>query len=399
MARKNKNNQPITLDSEAEDVYAYANANKNGTTEEHEKALNRAAMARDTIEATNDDITNSVATPKEGSKEGSMVINGIDVSLPYDEYVVEFRKKYPRAQPMSKYNYEIAQKKAMQANIDDTKAIGAAKEDLDYMLQNGQISRAAYDKQIAALQTPEVQEEMIRGEKKADETVWDSSNREVTDSVSANNALTDSVSEAATPKKDDPPGVVSDKNKYNKAMMSIWDAYRAGEISKETAGYFTIDAIATLAKNLGRSIGNVGAQFSGGTIDNGHDESKWGQRQNALLNEEIGKETESLGGAAGRQAESEKLDLEAERIRNAYKPAQLEQQIEMLKNEIETSRINLDMAHSRTDLINFIKSDKDYANSPFKMGLVAILTQAGVGGVADSASKALGNAINLILAK
>lgn len=213
----------------------------------------------------------------------------------------------------------------------------------------------------------------------------------------ANTTLTDSVTEAVTPKKDDPPEVVSDKNKYNKAMMSIWDAYRNGEISKETAGYFTIDAIATLAKNLGRSIGNVGAQFSGGTIDNGHDESKWGQRQNALLNEEIGKETESLGGAAGRQAQSETLDLEAKKIRNAYTPAQLEQQIEMFKKDLEMADINLDMAHSRTDLINFIKKDPNYANSPFKMGLVAYLTQAGAAGAANNASKTLGDAINWIL--
>ena len=344
-AEQNKNNQPITLDKEAEDVYADELAKKNGTTVEHEKALNRAAMARDTL-------TDSVTAPKEGS---------------------------------------------MQANVDDTKAIGATKEELDYMLQNGQISRDAYEKQIAALQTPEAQEEMIRGEKKADENVWDSSNREVPGSTSANNALTDSVSEAVTPKKDDPPEVREPKNKYNKAMMSIWDAYRAGEISKETAGYFTIDAIATLAKNLGRSIGNVGAQFSGGTIDNGHDDSKWGQRQNALLNEEIGMETESLGGAAGRQAQSETLDLEAKKIRNAYTPAQLEQQIEMFKKDLEMADINLDMAHSRTDLINFIKNDPEYEKSPFKMGLVAYLTQAGAAGAANTASKTLGDAINWIL--
>ena len=222
-----------------------------------------------------------------------------------------------------------------------------------------------------------------------------SANNAPTDSVSE--AVTDSVSEAVTPKKDDPPGVVSDKNKYNKAMMSIWDAYRAGEIDKETAGYFTIDAIATLAKNLGRSIGNVGAQFSGGTIDNGHDDSKWGQRQNALLNEEIGMETESLGGAAGRQAQSETLDLEAKKIRNAYTPAQLEQQIEMFKKDLEMADINLDVAHSRTDLINFIKNDPEYEKSPFKMGLVAYLTQAGAAGAANNASKTLGDAINWVL--
>ena len=272
-------------------------------------------------------------------------------------------------------------------DVDDTRAIGATKEELDYMLQNGQISRAAYEKQLAELNTPEVQEEMAKGEKKADETVWDSTNREVASSVS----------DVTTPKKDDPPEVVENKNRYNKAMMSIWDAYRAGEISKETAGYFTIDAIANLAKNLGRSIGNVGAQFSGGTIDNGHDESKWGQRQNALLNEEIGKETESIGGAAGRQAQSETLDLEAKKIRNAYTPAQLEQQIEMFKKDLEMADINLDVAHSRTDLINFIKNDPDYEKSPFKMGLVAYLTQAGAAGAANNASKTLGDAINWML--
>ena len=221
--------------------------------------------------------------------------------------------------------------------------------------------------------------------------------KEVPGSTSANNALTDSVSDAVTPKENDPKDVIASKNKYNKSMMSIWDAYRAGEIDKETAGYFTIDAIATLAKNLGRSIGNVGAQFSGGTIDNGHDESKWGQRQNAMLSEEIGKETESLGGAAGRKAESESLDNQAKRIRNAYTPTQLENQIEMFKRDLEMADINLDMAHSKTDLINFIKKDPDYTNSPFKMGLVAYLTQTGTAGAANNASKTLSDAINWIV--
>ena len=221
--------------------------------------------------------------------------------------------------------------------------------------------------------------------------------KEVPGSTSANNALTDSVSEAVTPKEGDSPGVVSSKNNYNKAMMSIWDAYRAGEIDKETAGYFTIDAIATLAKNLGRSIGNVGAQFSGGTIDNGHDESKWGQRQNAMMSEEIQKEKEGVGSAASRQAESESLDNQSKRIRNAYTPKQLENQIAMFEKELEMAGINLDMAHSKTDLINFIKKDPDYTNSPFKMGLVAYLTQTGAAGAANDASKTLSDAINWIL--
>ena len=222
--------------------------------------------------------------------------------------------------------------------------------------------------------------------------------KEVPGSTSVNNASDDGDDGDDDGGDDDGGGSESgpDEN-YKKSMMSIWDAYRAGLIDKETAGYFTIDAIATLAKNLGRSIGNVGAQFSGGTIDNGHDESKWGQRQNAVLNEEIGKETESLGGAAGRKAESESLDNEAKRIRNAYRPKQLEQQIEMFEKELEMAGIDLDMAHSRTDLINFIKSDPDYANNPFKMGMVAYLTQNGVGGAVNNASSTLLDAMNWML--
>ena len=365
-----------------------------------------------------------------------MTTEEIDYSLPYDEYLKNFRKTHhPQERAMSKEEYEAAAKRQAKMNAAEEAGNGWWEQEggpaAEIIKKNGNTTSADIAEQrltpeqqgILAkgnpgddhvnnpekLDTAEITElqnerEKLYGQKDSytPEEIEAAKNsagitKEVPGSTSANNALTDSVSAAVTPKKDDPPTVIAEKNKYNKSMMSIWDAYRAGEISKETAGYFTIDAIATLAKNLGRSIGNVGAQFSGGTIDNGHDESKWGQRQNALLNEEIGKETESLGGAAGRQAESEILDNEAKRIRNTYTRPQLEQQIEMFKRDLEMADINLDMAHSRTDLINYIKSNKDYAKSPFKMGLVAYLTQAGAAGAANNASKTLGDAINWML--
>ena len=376
-----------------------------------------------------------------------MTTEEIDYSLPYEEYLKNFRKTHlPQEPAMSREQYELLQAKAAEeAKMKTTKEAGtggwwkqeggpAEKIIEEYgnttsadiaerkitpeqqgILANGNQGDNHLNNPDA-LDTSEVTKlhnelkSMAQTPENMEPATWSSTpeqvdeaakkagiTKEVPGSTSANNALTDSVGEVTTPKEDDPPEVVQDKNQYNKSMMSIWDAYRAGEISKETAGYFTIDAIATLAKNLGRSIGNVGAQFSGGTIDNGHDESKWGQRQNALLNEEIGKETESLGGAAGRQAQSETLDIEAKKIRNAYTPTQLEQQIEMFKKDLEMADINLDMAHSRTDLINFIKKDPDYAKSPFKMGLVAYLTQAGAAGAANNASKTLGDAINWML--
>ena len=345
----------------------------------------------------------------------------MDYSLSYDEYLKNFRKTHhPQAQAMSEDQYNFNKAAAeKQAKMNAAKEAGNGnwweqKGPSDEIVEKytGK-ENPTHDEVVAKAEeiaeqrlTPEQQGILAKGnlgdnklENPNAPDTYDitKNNGSASADNTANTAITDSVAEVTTPKKDDPPEVQNDKNKYNKAMMSIWDAYRAGEISKETAGYFTIDAIATLAKNLGRSIGNVGAQFSGGTIDNGHDESKWGQRQNALLNEEIGMETESLGGAAGRQAQSETLDNEAKRIRNAYTPAQLEQQIEMFKRDLERADIDLGMAHSRTDLINFIKNEPDYAKSPFKMGLVAYLTQAGAAGAANNASKTLGDAINWVL--
>lgn len=104
----------------------------------------------------------------------------------------------------------------------------------------------------------------------------------------------EAVTSVAQPKEGDTKKEIKAKGKYNQSMMSIWDAYHNGLIDKETAGYFTIDAIATLAKNLGRSMGNVAAQFSGGTIDNGHDESKWEQRQDKMFNTELQAESEEV---------------------------------------------------------------------------------------------------------
>ena len=342
--KQNSSSEYHKLDVSDEDIAVFADelAKKNGTTPEEEAGKIHDAIARD----------NKIEFANYAKKHGNM----------FDSSMVPPSEETPKT---VNGNVVIPQSPA------DTYAAELNKE------------------------AEEIQKD-IDGTNEVPETGDGSTSANETEN-SANTALTDSVTEVTTPKKDDPSDVIGDKNRYNKAMMSIWDAYRNGEISKETAGYFTIDAIATLAKNLGRSIGNVGAQFSGGTIDNGHDESKWGQRQNALLNEEIGKETESLGGAAGRKAESESLDIAAKRIRNAYTPAQLENQIEMFKKDLEMADINLDMAHSRTDLINYIKSDPNYANSPFKMGLVAYLTQAGAAGAANSTAKTLGDAINWIL--
>lgn len=141
-----------------------------------------------------------------------------------------------------------------------------------------------HEKELASAQTPD--------NMNPDTFSPDSSIRE--EAEAKKSPEVEAVTSVAQPKEGDTKKEIKAKGKYNKSMMSIWDAYHNGLIDKETAGYFTIDAIATLAKNLGRSMGNVAAQFSGGTIDNGHDESRWEQRQDKMFNTELQKESEGV---------------------------------------------------------------------------------------------------------
>lgn len=104
-----------------------------------------------------------------------------------------------------------------------------------------------------------------------------------------------------------------------------------------------------------------------------------------------------MGGPSGRKAEMENLDIAAKRIRNEYTPAQLETQLGLLQKELEMAGINVNLASSKTDIINHIKSDPNYSNDPIKMGIVAYLSQAGMAGAANAGGNTLANAANWIL--
>ena len=174
--------------------------------------------------------------------------------------------------------------------------------------------------------------------------------------------------------------------------MSIWDAYHNGLIDKGTAAYFTIDAIATLARNLGRSIGNVGAQFSGGTIDQGHDESMWEKRKGERFGEETQLEKESLGGPAGRKAASEIEGITSQQLANArtsiqneYTRTQLEQEIAAMEKQLEMAGINVSNAESKKAVIDEIKKDKNWASNPLKVIAVSMLAESGTTGITNTA--------------
>lgn len=124
---------------------------------------------------------------------------------------------------------------------------------------------------------------------------------------------------------------VGDKRAY-----SIWDAYKKGMLDKGGATYYTIDSIANFLKNTGRGIGNVGAQFTGGTIDNNVDQSEWNKAQQAMNKEERQKWIEGQGSKAERQADSE-----------------------LIANDI--SKINKGILQNRKDYMDYWKKKADEA--------------------------------------
>ena len=206
------------------------------------------------------------------------------------------------------------------------------------------------------------------------------------------NAELQKANELAEPEKGDTKKEKAAKNQYKKSAMSIWDAYHNGLIDKGTAAYFTIDAIATLARNLGRSIGNVGAQFSGGTIDQGHDESMWEKRKGEMFGEETQLEKESLGGPAGRKAASEIEGITSQQLANArtsiqneYTRTQLEQEIAAMEKQLEMAGINISNAESKKAVIDEIKKDKNWASNPLKVIAVSMLAESGTTGITNTA--------------
>ena len=218
--------------------------------------------------------------------------------------------------------------------------------------------------------------------------------------------VADTVEEAsvvAQPVKSDTLEEKAAKNDYKKSTKSIWDAYYNGDIDKTTATYFTLDAIATLSKNLGREIGNVGAQFTGGTIDNNMDTSKWDQRQNELFNEEIQKEKESLGGPAGRQARSEELGLtsqeiqnEVARVRANYTDEQIQQQIAMMDKQLEQMGLNIENMEDARTFVETLKQKPESERTWLDNLMIAWMSQSGVNSAINTGSSGISSLIGLL---
>ena len=229
---------------------------------------------------------------------------------------------------------ELEQKKRMENPIEGASGDIARGNQGDNALANPNALDTSevtdvHQKELASVQTPE---DMNPGTFTTDNSI-----REEAEAAKSPESV-----KLAQPEKDDSAKDANAKKRYNKSMMSIWDAYNNGLIDKETACYFTVDAIATLAKNLGRGIGNVGAQFTGGSIDQGHDESMWDKRKNEIFSQELQGEAEGI-----------------ENYTNTMK------------------RYNLNKASTINELLSTVKADVDKLDNdnPAKIAYLALAAQ------------------------
>ena len=108
--------------------------------------------------------------------------------------------------------------------------------------------------------------------------------------------------------KDDDKDKDKDKGKYKSSMYGIIDAMKNKDIDVPTGIYFMLDALSKAARNTGIDIGNIGAQFSGGTVRDDYQDSLWNQRRSKMFENEM---TSELNTQEGTDKELKyKTDLE-----------------------------------------------------------------------------------------
>lgn len=77
-------------------------------------------------------------------------------------------------------------------------------------------------------------------------------------------------------------------------VKSIMDAYYDGDIDKNTRNFMIADTIAKFLRNTGKDIANIGAQYTGGAIDNSREESMWDARNQEMAKQGISAEAATV---------------------------------------------------------------------------------------------------------
>lgn len=193
------------------------------------------------------------------------------------------------------------------------------------------------------------------------------------------------------------PSTIPEANAYKQSTMSIWDAYRDGKIDKGTRDYLMIDALANFAKNTGRSIGNVGAQFTGGTIDNNEDQSMWDARKEAQFANEMQADVEKqVNSPAWRKAYQEMQSLKSGDIANKIKEIQSRYSEKEIQTQLGILSNTLKIGNRKLTLSDLFNEASKNANSDSARLLYAFLASNTLDGGANLANTA-GNTIGKFL--
>lgn len=75
-----------------------------------------------------------------------------------------------------------------------------------------------------------------------------------------------------------------DTDKRKGQIKSIMDAYYDGELDKASRDYLIADTLGSFARNMGKSMANIGAAYSGGSIDNSTEKPMWQGRAEGVFN-------------------------------------------------------------------------------------------------------------------
>ena len=100
-------------------------------------------------------------------------------------------------------------------------------------------------------------------------------------------------------------------------VRGIQQAYYDGTIDKGTRDYMMADAIAKFARNAGRDIGNIGAQYTGGAINNSYEEADWNKRNDEMFKQRTSAEAAAIDNSdKAIERKQQELNMEGQGLSN-----------------------------------------------------------------------------------
>jgi len=108
---------------------------------------------------------------------------------------------------------------------------------------------------------------------------------------------TQPASDPSAPSDNDGGDKDPEKKATKYKVKSIMDAFYDGDIDENTRNFMIADTIAKFLRNTGKDIGNIGAQYVGGAIDDSREESMWDARNKEMLKQGISAEAAGIEGS------------------------------------------------------------------------------------------------------